>query len=80
MSACMLFKDFSPLSFSNATPVVAMATTNCVFGVDCPCHGMGSTCEMSWSQHTQGYLLDWGVEINSDGGLNFFVYNTNFEE
>ena len=80
MSACILFKDMGPLSISIAKPVVTMATTNCVFGVDCPCHGLGCICDMSWSQQTEGNLLDWGLEINSDGGLRYFVYDTNFQQ
>ena len=25
-------------------------------------------------------LLDWGIEINGDGGLKYFVYNTNLKQ
>ena len=79
MSAFMLFKDIDPMSFSTATPVITMSTTNCVFGIACPCHGLGCICDMSWLQQVHGNLLDWGIEMNSNGGLKFFVYDINFE-
>ena len=58
-----------------------MDTRNCVFGGDCPCHGLACSCDMRWSQMTEDvYLLNWGIEITQEGALNYFVYNENLQQ
>ena len=59
-----------------------MANTNCVFGQDCPCHGLNCICDMRWTLQVEsrGHLVDWGIEVDRDGGLRFFVYDSHCEQ
>ena len=50
----------------------------CAFGQDCPHHGFGCGCDMQWAHERS--RLDWAIEIQHDGYLNFFVFNTNNDQ
>ena len=59
-----------------------MTNPNCVFGEDCPCHGLNCICDMRWTLQavTRGDLVDLGIEVDRDGGLRFFVYESHCEQ
>ena len=55
-----------------------MATsTFCAFGQDCPHHN-SCGCDNQWAHENS--TLDWVIEIQHDGFLNFFFVNTNHDQ
>ena len=54
------------------------SSTFCAFGQDCPHHGFGCGCDMRWAHETS--RLDWGIEIQCDGFLKYFVFNINNDQ
>ena len=50
----------------------------CAFGRNCPHHGLSCGCNMEWAHGNP--RLDWGIEIQQNGYLRCFVFNTDNEQ
>ena len=59
-----------------------MEQNNCLFGIDCPCHGRNCGCDMEWAllQDPES-TMDWAIDIEQDGRMKFYVFDAEtFEE
>ena len=63
-----------------STLSMTMPNTNCVFGEDCPCHGLNCICDMRWTLMGERGDLGWGIEIDINGDMRFYVYDTDCEQ
>ena len=57
-----------------------MAQINCLFGQDCPCHRRNCGCDMRWALLEERETIDWGIEIEINGAMKFYVFDADFEQ
>ena len=57
-----------------------MAHINCLFGQDCPCHGLNCGCDMRWAMMEETEIIDWGIELEINGDMKFYVFDADFEQ
>ena len=57
-----------------------MDQINCLFGQDCPCHGRNCGCDMRWALLEERQTIDWGIEVQINGSMKYYVFDADFEQ